>query len=130
MKDKIIMKSKAEIGGVIVPLVTPLTPGEQVDEAALQKCVNHVIEGGVDGVFINSTTGEYAALRDAEREHNLQVVSELAAGRATVYAGISDTGTARVLQNIDVAAKYPVDAFVLMPPLVSSGKFEKNRGCY
>ena len=48
--------------GIVVPLVTPLTPGLQLDEPALLRLINHAIDGGVDGVFVLGTTGEAVSL--------------------------------------------------------------------
>jgi len=48
--------------GVIVPLLTPFTADGHVDEESLRRLTNHVIDGGVNGVFIMGTTGEFQYL--------------------------------------------------------------------
>ncbi len=53
--------------GIMPALVTPLTDREEIDEAALRRLVNHVIAGGVHGVFAAGTQGEAYALNIAER---------------------------------------------------------------
>ena len=45
--------------GVIPALITPLTQDEQVNEQALRKLLRYVVDGGVHGVFVNGTTGEF-----------------------------------------------------------------------
>lgn len=47
-----------KLKGVIPPLVTPLSRDEEVDTAAAAKVVEHVLAGGVHGVFILGTMGE------------------------------------------------------------------------
>ncbi|HEU5394096.1 MAG TPA: dihydrodipicolinate synthase family protein, partial [Candidatus Methylomirabilis sp.] len=51
-----------ELGGIIVALVTPLTPDERLDEGAFRKLVSHLIAEGVQGLFPAGSTGEFYAL--------------------------------------------------------------------
>jgi hypothetical protein len=43
-------------------MVTPLLDEDTLDIAGLEKLVNHLIEGGVNGIFILGTTGEGPSL--------------------------------------------------------------------
>lgn len=43
---------------IIVPLVTPLINNELLDIDGLDRLIEHVINGGVHGIFILGTTGE------------------------------------------------------------------------
>ena len=38
--------------GVVPPVCTPFTPDYEVDEKSLRKLLNHLIDGGVHGLFI------------------------------------------------------------------------------
>ena len=40
-----------EQGGIIVPLVTPLNEGGRLDADALERLIEHVRAGGVNGIF-------------------------------------------------------------------------------
>ncbi len=102
---------------LVVPLAMPLTRDERIDAAALERCVQHVIDGGVQAIFVNSTTGEYLALTDAVRREAVQRVHEFIAGRVQLFVGISDIATERVLQNLEFAARFEPRAYVLLPPL-------------
>uniref|UniRef100_UPI002A83F9ED dihydrodipicolinate synthase family protein n=1 Tax=Dysgonomonas capnocytophagoides TaxID=45254 RepID=UPI002A83F9ED len=44
--------------GIIPPLVTPLLDNETLDIEGLECLIEHVISGGVHGIFILGTTGE------------------------------------------------------------------------
>jgi 2-dehydro-3-deoxy-D-pentonate aldolase len=44
--------------GIVPPLVTPLTARDELDRDGLARLIEHVIDGGVAGVFILGTTGE------------------------------------------------------------------------
>lgn len=89
--------------GVIVPLVTPLTASGDLDEAALRRVVDFVVEGGVHGVFVLGTTGEGPSVPRAMREPLVKLTVQRARGRLAVYAGISG----EVLEeSVEAAERY------------------------
>lgn len=89
--------------GVIVPLVTPFTPQEAIDEAALARIVEHVLAAGVGGVFALGTTGESASIHPVEKLRLVQALARVVDGRAVVYAGISGNC---LRESIEAAAAY------------------------
>ena len=38
--------------GVVPPVCTPFTPDYEVDEKSLRRLINHLIDGGVHGLFV------------------------------------------------------------------------------
>jgi dihydrodipicolinate synthase/N-acetylneuraminate lyase len=74
--------------GVIVPMVTPVTPDGDLDEIAVPRIVDHMVAGGVHGVFVLGTTGENASVPAAMRERLVLVTVAHVGERARVYAGI------------------------------------------
>ncbi len=102
--------------GLIVPLITPLCPDESLDEASLERLVEHVIAGGVDSIFVLGSCGEFPGLGDAVKERLLQVVCEQAKGRGSVLAGIGDTGTRRTIERGRRLARLGADAVVVTAP--------------
>jgi 4-hydroxy-tetrahydrodipicolinate synthase len=89
--------------GVIVPMVTPLTAEFELDETALRRVVEHLIAGGVQGIFVLGTTGEGPSAPREIRSRMVQLTVEYAAGKAQVYAGIADTVVA---DSISAAKEY------------------------
>src|SRR5205085_2366876 len=53
-------------GILLVALLTPFTPQDDIDTEALQAHVNDLIAAGVDGFFVCGTTGEGPLLDDDE----------------------------------------------------------------
>lgn len=104
------------VKGVIVPLVTPLDPDENVDTPALARIVNHLIENGVDGVFALGTTGEFARLDDSQKAPILETCVAAANGRVPVYAGVSACGSKQVIRNIRQAKALGADIAVCTLP--------------
>lgn len=102
--------------GVIVPLLTPVDEAENIRHDQLEALVEHVIAGGVDGVFVMGTSGECARFTMEERAQAVATVVRKAGGRVPVYAGVSDCGTKLVKRHIANAAKAGADAVVATPP--------------
>lgn len=48
--------------GVIPPMVTPLRAAEELHVEGLERLVEHLIDGGVAGLFVLGTTGEGPSL--------------------------------------------------------------------
>lgn len=99
-----------------VPLATPLTGAERVDEVALGRLVDHVVCRGADGLLVLGTTGEFAGLPDCERVRAVEAVVAAAAGRVPVWAGVGDASTARAAANMRALAGLDVDAYVVCAP--------------
>jgi 4-hydroxy-tetrahydrodipicolinate synthase len=100
--------------GVNCPLVTPFEGGS-VDRAALSALVDHVLDGGVEGLVPTGTTGEFASLDDAEYRAVLETTVERAAG-APVMAGTAATSVAGTLDRIETAADVGADAALITLP--------------
>jgi 4-hydroxy-tetrahydrodipicolinate synthase len=110
----------SHLSGIVPPLVTPLNADESVDEPALRRLVQHVLRGGVNGVFVMGTTGEFAALADSERRRAIEVVVDEAKGSVPVLAGVGDSSTRRALARAVEAQEIGVDALVAIPPYYHS----------
>ena len=53
---------KTPLSGIIPPLVTPLVDNETLDVESLERLIEHLIAGGVHGLFVLGTTGEEQSL--------------------------------------------------------------------
>lgn len=102
--------------GLIPPLTTPLTPDGEVDSQSLQRLCGFLITAGVDGLFIGGSSGEAALLSDTQRCRAIEVAVGTAAGQVPVVAGAIDTGTARVIDHAQAAAKLGAAAVVSTGP--------------
>ncbi|WP_170482058.1 dihydrodipicolinate synthase family protein [Ruegeria arenilitoris] len=83
----------ANLRGVVPYLPTPLTPKGQVDEGALRKLSEHLINAGVHGLTPLGSTGEFAYLDFAAKEQVVSATVDAAAGRVPVIAGVAATTT-------------------------------------
>lgn len=86
--------------GIIPPIVVPLDEQERVNEASFRQLLNYCIAGGVDGIFVASSNGEAMALTQKERERSIAIALDECAGKVPVLAGVMDSSTTRVIDNL------------------------------
>lgn len=102
--------------GVIPAMVTPFTAEDTVNEPALRRLANYLVEGGVHGVFATGSQGEFWALAADEKERVWEVVVEEVRGRVPVYAGTAGVTTRETLALTRLAEKCKVDAVSILTP--------------
>ncbi|MGW5738567.1 MULTISPECIES: dihydrodipicolinate synthase family protein [Streptomyces] len=110
------MSLPAPLRGVVPPVCTPLDTRGEVDTASLARLVDHLVDGGVHGLFALGSTSEVAYLTDEQRATVLETVVNAADGRIPVLAGVIDTTTARVVEHAEAAAALGADALVATAP--------------
>ena len=102
--------------GIVPPLVTPLKARDQLDYQGLKRLLDHVIEGGVAGVFILGTTGEAPSLSYRLRREMIAESVRLVGGRVPVLVGVTDTAFAETVALAEYAAQCGADTAVLTTP--------------
>jgi 4-hydroxy-tetrahydrodipicolinate synthase len=102
--------------GIIPPLVTPLNANETLDLASTDCLLDHVITGGVHGVFILGTTGEGPNLSYAQRRDFIDHVCKAVNRRVAVIVSVSDTAYTESIALANYAAKAGADAVAFTPP--------------
>lgn len=101
--------------GVIPALLTPLNEDETIDVPSLENLIEWVLSFDTKGLFVAGTMGEGVALRDRERAVLFKETVRIVKGRVPVMASVSDNGTRRMLDNVDVAVEAKVDSVVATP---------------
>jgi 4-hydroxy-tetrahydrodipicolinate synthase len=102
--------------GVIPAMVTPLTADDRINEKALRRLTNHLIDGKVHGVFAVGSQGEFWALTPDEKRRVWEIVVEETRGRVPVYAGTAAVATRETIQLTRLAEKAGVDAVSILTP--------------
>jgi dihydrodipicolinate synthase/N-acetylneuraminate lyase len=102
--------------GIIPPLVTPLSDNDKLDLEGLERLIEHTIMGGVNGIFILGTTGEFASLSYKLRCELIQHTCKIVKGRVPVLTGISDSSFSESLNLARCASHNGSDAVILTPP--------------
>jgi 4-hydroxy-tetrahydrodipicolinate synthase len=110
------MTDAASLSGVIPPVCTPLTPDREVDTASLTRLVDHLLEGGVHGLFVLGSSSEAAFLPDGHRRTVLDTVLGHVAGQVPVLAGVIDMTAPRVADHARAAVEAGADGIVATAP--------------
>ncbi|NGN67038.1 dihydrodipicolinate synthase family protein [Streptomyces sp. A7024] len=110
------MTLPAPLTGVVPPVCTPLTPEYEVDTESLTRLVDHLVGGGVNGLFILGSSSEVAYLPDGHRRTVVDTVVRHVAGQVPVLVGVIDMTTPRVLDHARTALAGGADALVATAP--------------
>ncbi|SFB83287.1 4-hydroxy-tetrahydrodipicolinate synthase [Halobiforma haloterrestris] len=110
------LRLRRALEGITCPLVTPMDADGDLDEDALADLVDHLLAGGIDGLFPCGTTGEFASLAPAERRRVVEIVVDRADGEVPVLAGAAATSVSETVDYVDEAADVGADAAVVVPP--------------
>jgi 4-hydroxy-tetrahydrodipicolinate synthase len=79
--------------GVIPALVTPLDEHGTLIESGLREVIDFTLAGGVHGLFILGSSGEFYGLTDDQKQRVIEITVEHTAGRVPVYCGASGVTT-------------------------------------
>lgn len=107
---------KLPLTGIIPPMITPLRGRDDLDIAGLERLIEHILGGGVHGLFILGTTGEGPSLSYHLRRELIDRVCKQVKHRVPVLVGITDTSFAESVSLARSAATSGADALVAAPP--------------
>jgi 4-hydroxy-tetrahydrodipicolinate synthase len=113
------------IKGIIVPIVTPMSEDENINELELRNQVNRLIKAGVHGIFAFGTNGEGYILNDVEKERVLSIVIEETAGRLPVYAGTGCISTRDTIRMSRMAMKLGANVLSIITPYFAKASQEE-----
>lgn len=102
--------------GIIPPMVTPLLDRDTLDIDGLERLIEHILSGGVHGLFILGTTGEAPSLSYHLRSEFIERACGLVRGRVPVLVGITDTSFTESVNTAVKAKDAGAQAVVLAPP--------------
>jgi len=102
--------------GIIPPMVTPLAAPDQLDVQGVERLVEHLVAGGVHGLFLLGTCGEGTSLGYELRRALVDRVCRQVDGRIPILVSITDTSYAESVALAGHAANAGADAVVIAPP--------------
>jgi 4-hydroxy-tetrahydrodipicolinate synthase len=111
--------------GIIPPMVTPLKDWDTLDNQGIEKLINHILNGGVHGLFVLGTTGEAPSLSHQLRKEVIKRTLDQVGTKVPVLVGITDTSFIETINIAEFAAEAGASAVVLAPPYYfPAGQFE------
>ena len=102
--------------GIIPAMVTPIDKTGRINEAALRKLVNHLIDGGVHGLFPVGSQGEFFALTFEQKKEVIRIVVNETRGRVPIYAGTGAVTTREAIETTKMARDLGVSAVSVLTP--------------
>ena len=102
--------------GVIPALILTLEESGKINFKSLEKQVNYLSCAGVDGVFINGTTGEGAWLSIKEKVEVFKLVKEVCSVKQFLCAACIQPSTEMVMSEVKIFEKYRPDYIVAVTP--------------
>jgi dihydrodipicolinate synthase/N-acetylneuraminate lyase len=102
--------------GIVPPMITPLKAQDALDPGALERVIEHLLAGGVHGVFVLGTTGEGPALSDRLRREVAERACRQVAGRVPVLLSVIHAAFPEAVSLARHAADCGAQAVVVSAP--------------
>ncbi len=106
----------ASLGEILTAMVTPFDERGHLDEEAMVRLMDHLVEHGSDGLVVCGTTGEAPTLNDDEHLRVIEVAVRHMRGRATVVAGVGSNDTRHAVRLTERATELGADALLSVNP--------------
>lgn len=102
----------SQFSGVIPPVVTPRHADGSIDTASLHNLTNHLLDGGVSGLFVLGSSAEVPYMTNAERDLVVSTIAEASAGAVPLIVGANEQTTNRVIDEAKRVIDLGADAIV------------------
>ena len=102
--------------GIVPPMIMPLLDRDRLDRAGLERLIEHILAGGVSGLFILGTTGEAPGLSQRLQRELIKSVCMQVGTRVPVLVGITDPCFTESVELACVAARAGASAVVTAAP--------------
>ncbi|WP_281975041.1 4-hydroxy-tetrahydrodipicolinate synthase [Halobacillus litoralis] len=102
--------------GMIPALPTPMKEDKSIDYKGLEQLIQHLIDGGMHGLLVGGSTGEYSLMSMEERKEVIKFVCETSQGRIPVMAGTGCHRTEDTMELTNYAAEVGADCALVINP--------------
>ena len=102
--------------GTGIALITPFKEDFSVDYLALERIVNHVIEGGADFLVALGTTSEAPTLTAEEKKQVVNTILKANAKRLPILLGMGGNNTQNVIEQIKTQDFTGIDGILSVVP--------------
>jgi 4-hydroxy-tetrahydrodipicolinate synthase len=112
--------------GIYTPVITPMSNDGMIDFPQFEAQLNYLISGGVHGVIVGGTTGEYYAMTLSERAETIRFAATILHNRLPLIAGVSAIRTEEGIDLATVARECGAAALLLGSPAYACPTPEEN----
>ncbi|MFD0928583.1 4-hydroxy-tetrahydrodipicolinate synthase [Methylophilus glucosoxydans] len=111
----VVINDKTPLEGIWVPLVTPFKHGE-LDLDALKTLTQRMVNYGVHGLVVCSTTGEMGSLRLDEQLQIIRTVQQVTHKKMPILIGLLGTDTRALVHQAQLLDSLNPFGFLIAPP--------------
>ncbi|MFC5282187.1 4-hydroxy-tetrahydrodipicolinate synthase [Pedobacter alpinus] len=113
--------------GTGVAMVTPFLEDESIDFNALEKTIEHLINGKVEYIVVLGTTAESATLTAEEKKQVFEFVAKITNKRIPLMAGIGGNNTAEIVKAV---SEFELDGYKAILSVVPYYNKPNQEGIY
>ena len=110
------MANNNPLAGVIPALLIPFREDGSVDHGLLEKQAHYLVSKGVQGIFINGSTGESAYVSTEEKVEIVKTVARVGRGKTALCAACIQPSTEQTLEELKQMEKAEPDYIVAVTP--------------
>ena len=100
----------------ITPAVTPLCPNGQIDFESCARLYNHLITGGVDGIVVLGSIGEFFAFTLQQKKDLVRFAVETIQHRVPVIVGTTSMVFEEIVELSNYSINLGAEAVMIIPP--------------
>ncbi|WP_339880182.1 dihydrodipicolinate synthase family protein [uncultured Algoriphagus sp.] len=116
----LLTNSKEPLRGIVPPMITPLLMDGSLDSESVEKLIEHLISGGVHGIFILGTTGEFSGLSYQTRRDLITQTCNQVGDRVPVLVGVTDVSIEESIALAEFSVNAGAYAIVVAPPFYNN----------
>ncbi|SFJ80742.1 5-dehydro-4-deoxyglucarate dehydratase [Halobacillus dabanensis] len=113
---------KAPIGISGFP-VAPFNHQNELDQEALKKNIEFLLEEGLESIFIACGAGEFHSLSKKEYETMIDIALTTVNGQVPLYTGVGGN-LSEALEKAKISEQKKVDGYLILPPYLIEGEQE------
>ena len=102
--------------GIVVPSITIFHENGSIDFENMAKHVENLIQGGVDGILLFGSTGEFYTISITEKKKLIKQIVDIVAHRTMVIIGINSCDLNEVVELGNYAKSVAADAVMAISP--------------
>lgn len=106
------------INGLITPMITPFNRdlNQSINYDATKQLIEHLIQKGVDGLFLLGSNGEMHVITNKEKVEFAEYVINEVKGKIPVYVGTGGCSTRETIELSIKMEELGADALSVLPP--------------
>lgn len=106
------------LSGIFCAVITPIHADgtNRLDEKSFENVIEHVLQGGVDGLVVMGSAGEYPCFDRAEKLKAIKRAIDVNKGRVPIVVGTGSPNYHTVIDEVHMAKDLGAKAALVAPP--------------